>query len=191
MEKTHVNIRHYEGRSTPGLMLIRVSPLYGYFNMSVYYFVIFYRPLINIPPDLKWSYFSVNIRHYEGRSTSGPMLIRVSPLYCYDNLSVYYFCIFLRPLWNIPRELIFSRHYGDERCKYSPQWGSVDIRPHVNKGFPFILLWQPDCIHFYIFIARCEIFRLTLNGSNVQSALWRWTMSIFATMRVDRHQAPC
>ena len=85
-----------------------------------------------------------------------------------------YTCLHIyRPLWNIPsdlklfipRELISSRHYGDGRCKYSSQWGSVDIRPHVNKGFPFILLWQPDCIHVYIFIARCDIFRLNLNGS--------------------------
>ena len=141
---------------------------------------------------LKQFYFSVNIlaTMRVGRHSS-PKLLRVSSLYCYDNLSVYYFCIFLRPLWNIPRELISSRHYGDERCKYSSQWGSVDIRPHVNKGFPFILLWQPDCIHVYIFIARCDIFRPTLNGSNVQSALWRWTMSIFGTIRDDRHQAPC
>ena len=98
MEMTHVYFRNYEGRSTLGPMLIRVSPLYGYFNMSVYYFVIFYRPLLNIPSDFKWSYFSVNIRHYEDRSTSAPMLIRVSPLYGYYNLSVYYFCIFYRPL---------------------------------------------------------------------------------------------
>ena len=36
-----------------------------------------------------------NIRHYEGRSTSGPMFIRVIPLYGYLNLSVSYFCIYL------------------------------------------------------------------------------------------------
>ena len=34
MEMIHVNIRHYEGRSTSGPMLIRVSPLYGYDNLS-------------------------------------------------------------------------------------------------------------------------------------------------------------
>ena len=99
MEMPHVNIRHYEGRSTLGPMLIRVSPLYGYFNMFYYYFVIFYRPLLNIPSDFKWSYFSVNIRHYEDRLTSAPMLlIRVSPLYGYYNLSVYCFCKFLHIL---------------------------------------------------------------------------------------------
>ena len=52
----------------------------------------------HISPNLKWFDFSVNIRHYESPSTSGPMLIRVSPLYGYYNLSVYYFCIFYRPL---------------------------------------------------------------------------------------------
>ena len=54
MEMTHVNIRHYEGPSTSGPMLIRVSPLIGYYNLSVYYFVIFYRPLLKIPRELKW-----------------------------------------------------------------------------------------------------------------------------------------
>ena len=44
---------------------------------------------------------------------------------------------------------MFSRHYGDERCQYSPLWGTIDIRPHVNKGFPFIWLLQLVCIQFW------------------------------------------
>ena len=44
-KKNHVNNRHSEAHSTSGPMLIRVSPLYAYYILSVYYFNIFYRPL--------------------------------------------------------------------------------------------------------------------------------------------------
>ena len=147
MEMIHVNIHHYEGRSTSAPMLIRVSPLYGYYNLSVYYFVIFYRPLWKFPRELKWVEFSVgtmemphvNIRHYEGRPTSGPMLIRVSPLSSYFNMFVYNFVIFYRPLLNIPPDLkwfYFSvniRHYespstsGPMLIRVSPLYGYFNL----------------------------------------------------------------
>ena len=82
-------------------MLIRVSPLYGYYNYSVYPFCIVYRPLWNNRRALKYVFFSlgttemipVNFHRYEGRSKSDPMLIRVSPFYANFNLSVYYLVI--------------------------------------------------------------------------------------------------
>ena len=50
-----------------------------------------------------------------------------------------------------------------------------------------------DCLHtyFYIFITRCEMFRVDLNGSIFQLTLWGWNIKIIGTLRVDRHQAPC
>ena len=59
---------------------------------------------------------------------------------------------------------IFSRHYGIDPCEYSPIWGSTDIRPHVNKGFSCIWLFQPVCILLCHLIARYEIFPQTLKG---------------------------
>ena len=125
---------------------LEIDPIYSRRNIlkrpSVFSFVNFYRPLLNIPFHFKSSQFSVSIRHYEDRSTSDPMLIRVSPLYDYYYCSVYSFCIFYRPLLTIPRDLkyvFFSvgttelihvniGHY-ERRSKPAP------LQPLVNKGF--------------------------------------------------------
>ena len=93
-----------------GPILIRVSPIW---MITQNHFV---------PPVMKYSAYSVatrknnhvNNRHSETRSSSSPMLIRVSPLYDYYNLSVYYFFIFFRPLPFFP---LLSTTHNHSPCK--------------------------------------------------------------------------
>ena len=82
------------------------------------------------------------------------------------------FCQFLSPVveYSVSLEIVLIF------CEYSSLWASVDIRPHVNKGFPLIWLLLLQCILFFHILS--PVVR--------PNFLW-----VYDTISIGRHQTPC
>ena len=147
----------------PNIAPLKISPLLMFlYPLYWHIFNIFSRPLYNIP--LRSKYGTVRIQTHlnmqaDGRSTSNPMLIRVSPLLVFLHTQYSH-------IWHIWSPVVKDsaslrvRHCAVARSLKHGSWWKIHLKTHVNQGFPFMnLSLTPIFPYLTYLVARCIIFR--------------------------------